>query len=349
MTQRDPLRGDSGNGCERSWCERIPKAELHLHLEGAIPLEALWALVQKYGGDPLVPDLATLRERFTYQDFAHFIQAWNWKNCFLREYEDFAFLAEAVARDLERQHIRYVEAFFSPSDFREHGLEPQGLAQAIRAGLDRVAGIEVALIADLVRNRGPQGTAETLAKVAEVRDQGIIGIGIGGSEAAFPPELFVDVYAEARRLGFHTTVHAGEAAGPASVWGALLALRAERIGHGTRAIEDTVLMDYLTEHRVPVEMCPISNVCTGVVPSLADHPIRRFFERGISVTVNTDDPGMFGNSLAGEYQQLQQVLGFTREEIRVLVLNALETSWLPDERRRQLVASFQADPAWGEE
>lgn len=346
---RDRAEDDGRPEAGASWCERIPKAELHLHLEGAIPLDALWELVQKYGGDPLVPDLATLRARFVYQDFAHFIQAWNWKNCFLRECEDFTFVAEAVAQDLLRQNIRYVEAFFSPSDFREHALTPQGLAVAIRAGLERVPGVEVALIADLVRNRGARGTAETLADVAEVRDQGIIGIGIGGSEAAFPPELFTDVYAEARRLGFHTTVHAGEAAGPASVWGALCALHAERIGHGTRAIEDPALMDYLAEHRVPIEMCPISNVRTGVVPTLADHPIRRFFERGIPVTVNTDDPGMFGNSLAGEYEQLQQVLGFTRKEIRTLVLNAIETSWLPDDRKRQLAAAFQADPAWGEE
>ncbi|MGB8647562.1 MAG: adenosine deaminase [Anaerolineae bacterium] len=330
----------------KSWYDAVPKVELHLHLEGAIPLPAMWQLVQKYGGDPEVRDFAALARKFAYRDFPHFIEVWIWHCQYLREHEDFTFIAQAVAQDLAAQNIRYVEAFYSPSDFARHGLTPQGITRAIRTGLDRVSQVQVALIADLVRDTGPARAAQTLAQVNEVRDQGVIGIGIGGSEQAFPPEPFAPVYAEARRLGFHTTAHAGEAAGAASVWGALNTLQAERIGHGTRAEEDPALLEALAARRIPLEMCPLSNVCTGVVPSIDAHPIRRYFERGLRVTVNTDDPRMFGNSLADEYRLLEERLGFSRAEIRTLILNAVDAGWLSQDKKTELVASLQIDPGW---
>ncbi len=323
-----------------SWFERIPKVELHLHLEGAIPHQALWELVQKYGGHPSFPDLAALERKFEYRDFSHFLQVWVWKSQFLCEYEDFTFFAAAVARDLARQNIRYVEAFFSPADFHGRGLQTQRLTEAIRGGLSQVPGVEVALVADLTRDFGPQKAAATLAQVNEVRDLGVIGIGIGGSEQEFPPKPFAKVYEEARRLGFHTTAHAGEAAGAESVWGAIRCLHVERIGHGTRAEEDESLLDYLVEQQIPLEMCPISNVRTRVVNSIEEHPVRRYFERGIAVTVNTDDPKMFGNSLADEYRLLADKLGFSRDEIRTLILQGIEASWLPKARKQRLVEAF---------
>jgi adenosine deaminase len=328
------------------WYERIPKVELHLHLEGAIPYPALWELVRKYGGDPSVPDLTALKQRFIFRDFPHFIDTWIWKNQFLREYEDFTFIAEAVARDLASQNIRYVEAFYSPPDFARHGLQTQTLTEAIRTGLDRVLETDVALVADLIRGNDPQHAARTLTELHEVRDLGIIGIGIGGSEQLHPPEPFAAVYEEARQLGFHTSAHAGEAAGAESVWGALRALRAERIGHGTRAEEDPALLDYLAEHAIPLEMCPLSNVRTGVVPSIEAHPVRRYFERGILVTVNTDDPKMFGNTLAEEYALLVEKLDFTHDDVRTVILNGIRASWMPETRKQALIADFTTDPAW---
>ncbi|MBN1504742.1 MAG: adenosine deaminase [Candidatus Eisenbacteria bacterium] len=313
----------------RHWLHGMPKLELHLHLEGAIPHNALWQLIQKYGGDPEIPDQEALERKFQYPDFPGFIQTWLWKNTFLREYEDFAFVAEAVARSLAEQNILYAEVFFSPGDFARFGLKTQRIAEAIRAGLAREARVRVALIADLIRDFPPERAARTLAEAAEVKALGIVGVGLGGSEQEFPPEPFAPVYEEARRLGFHTTAHAGEAAGSESVWGALRSLRAERIGHATRAEEDPKLLDYLAEHRIPLELCPVSNIRTGVVGKIEDHPVRRYFDRGLLVTVNTDDPGMFGNSLAGEYRLLEERLGFSHEEIRRLTLNALEASWLP--------------------
>ena len=174
----------------RDWLKDIPKVELHLHLEGAIPLDALWQLVQKYGGDPDVPNMESIHKKFLYKDFPHFIDTWMWKNKYLREYDDFTFIAEAVARDLAQQNIRYVEAFYSPPDFYINGLQTQALTEAIRKGLERVPQVEVALVADLVRNYGPEQGERTLKEVYEVKSLGVIGIGIGGAEHSAPPEPY---------------------------------------------------------------------------------------------------------------------------------------------------------------
>jgi adenosine deaminase len=267
----------------------------------------------------------------------------------LRTYEDFTFIAEAVARDLAQQHIRYVEAFFSPPRFAHFGLTTQRLTEAIRTGLTRVPEIEVALVPDLVRDYGPERAAVTLQEVAETRDLSVVGIGMGGSEHRFPPEPFTEVFAHARRLGLPTTVHAGEAAGAASIWGAVRALGVDRIGHGTRAEEDEALLDYLAEHAIPLELCPLSNVCTGVVASIAEHPVRRYVDRGLKVTINTDDPKMFGNSLAEEFRVLSEHFGFSRQEIRTLIVQGIEAAWLPAERKQELVRAFAAESVWKEE
>jgi adenosine deaminase len=328
------------------WYERLPKVELHLHLEGALPLPCLWTLVQKYGGDPTLASLEDLRRRFTFTNFAHFIETWVWKNQFLREYEDFTFFSEAFANDLAAQNIRYAEVHFCPSSFCDFGLEIPRLVEAIRAGLNRVPQTEITLITDLIRDSSQDRAARTLAEVNEVRGLGIIGVGLGGPEQDFPPEPFADLYDQARKLGFHTTAHAGEAAGAESIWGALRSLKVERIGHGIRAHEDPTLLEYLREKRIPIEMCPLSNVSTAVVPSLEAHPIRRYYDLGLLISVNTDDPMMFNNSLAQEYRLLVERLGFTPDDVRQLILNGVKSAWLPEERKQALAATFQANPAW---
>jgi adenosine deaminase len=329
-----------------TWYSRLPKVELHVHLEGAIPHEALFDLIQKYGGDPSVPDVTALEKRFEYKDFAKFIEAWSWKNQFLREYEDFSHVAELTARDMAGQNIRYAELFFSPSLFVRHGLDVQELTRAVRAGLSRVSQIETALIADLVRDYGPEFEMTTLKKLNEVKSEGVIGIGIGGSENEFPPETFESLYEEARHMGFRTNAHAGEAAGTQSIWSAIRHLHVDRIGHGTRAHEDPELLDYLAEHAIPLELCPVSNVRTGVISAIAEHPIRDYFRRGLIVSVNTDDPKMFATALAEEYGLLEQECGFTRQEICRLILLGVESSWLPEDRKTSLATSFRNEPSW---
>ena len=324
MTERD------------AWLAGLPKAELHLHLEGAIPLPALFELIEAAGGDPAVPTVEALRDRLVYPDFPAFIDAWIWKNGFLRTYGDFTFIAEAVARDLARQNICYAELFFSPGRFADRGLTTAGLAAAIRSGFDRIPEVTLYLIADLVRDLGPQNAARTLAEVVEVAGEaGIPGIGIGGSEHLYPPEPFAAVYEEARKAGLRTSAHAGEAAGAESVRGAVEALRVDRIGHALRAEEDEAVVDLLARSNTVLELCPLSNLATGVIGRIEDHPVRRYWERGLDITINTDDPGMFHNSLADEYAVLMDVFGFGRDEIRRLAAAALEGAWCgPDEKAR---------------
>lgn len=330
------------NWSMRDW-STMPKAEIHLHLEGAIPLPTLWELIEHHGGDPVIRTSDQLSEWFTYRDFTHFIETWTWMNGFLRDYDDFEFVAEAVARHLVGQNIVYVEAFFSPSDFRQHGLEAQGIAKAIRTGLDRVTGIEVALIVDLVRDRGPQGTARTLAAIKEVASEaGVIGIGIGGLEVAHPPEQFAQVYRDAEAAGFRLTAHAGEEGGPESVWGALRCLRVERIGHGVRSVEDPELMEYLVEHQIPLEVCPTSNLRTGVVGHWDEHPVTELIEAGALVTINTDDPAMFDTDLASEFETLTNQVGLPDSALKKLTLAVVEASWASSATRSRLVQEIEA-------
>lgn len=330
------------------WYHEVPKVELHVHLEGAIPHTALFELIQKYGGDPAVPDIAALTKRFEYRDFGQFIETWAWKNNFLREYEDFSFIAEMTAADMAEQNIRYAEMFFSPSIFARRGLAVQELVRAIQSGFLRIPQIEIALIADLVRDYGPESEIAMLPQLQEVKNLGVIAIGIGGSEHEFPPGPFKPLYEEARRMGFHTNAHAGEASGAQSIWDAIHCLGAERIGHGVRARENGNLIEYLAEHKIPLEMCPGSNVRTGVVRNIYEHPIREYFEEGLVVTVNTDDPKMFQTSLAGEYRQMEQVFGFTKSEICQIILQTIHSSWLPDERKKALAAEFHKERCWRE-
>jgi adenosine deaminase len=331
-----------------AWHERLPKVELHIHLEGAIPKATLWELMTKYGGDAAIRTRDDLERALVYRDFRGFLKMWVWMIGYLREYDDYTLIGEAVARDLARQKIRYVEGFFSPPDYRRSKLDPLRVTEALRAGLNRVSAIEVALIADLVRDRGAEHARNLLERMGEMRDRGVIGIGIGGWEPGFPPELFEATYERARALGFRTTAHAGEAAGPASVWGAVRALRVDRIGHATRAAEDAELVKHLADRRIPLELCPLSNLRTGVIASVGAHPLRQYFDAGIPVSLNTDDPLFFGNSLAMELESAQRAHRFTRDEIRRLVLSSVEATWLSAERKKRLAAEFQRDPGWNE-
>ena len=320
----------------------IPKIENHLHLEGAIPLETLWTLIQKYGGDKSVSNIEKLKEKFMYRNFNHFLETWLWKNTFIREYEDFTFLSDAVFKDLGKQNIKYAEIFISPSEFRST-LEIQKIIEAISKSINVNPEICVSLIVDLVRNLGSENAMKTLYEINEVKDMGIIGIGLGGAEKEYPPELFTDVFEKARNLGFKTTAHAGEAAGPQSIWGAIKKLKVNRIGHGTRAIEDPELLNYLADNQIPVELCPLSNLRTKVIDSIEEHPVRTFIDMGIPVSINTDDPKMFGNSLAEEYQALKDNFNFSDDDIYKIIRNSIHTTWLEENEKSTLINKFREE------
>jgi adenosine deaminase len=321
---------------------QMPKIELHIHLEGAIPVNSLWELVVKYGGNKSISGPQQLNERFRYKDFPHFIDTWRWKNQFLREYEDFTFIAREVAKDLISQNIRYVEMFYTPSDHFYKNIELQKLTEAINEGISYYSDeIDIFLIADLCRDTGPVAGMSVVQGLIEMKDSRVIGIGIGGSEHKYPPEPYRDVYEKARLYGFGTTAHAGEASGAESIWGAVKELRVDRIGHGTRAFEDTSLISYLKEEETPLEMCPISNVRTGVVSSIENHPVRDYFDWGLNVFVNTDDPKMFNNSMDDEYISLIEKCGFELADIKRLVLNSINAAWCGDDKKKQMISEVE--------
>jgi len=325
----------------------MPKTELHLHLEGAIPLETLYNLIQRRGGDPSISTLEDLERKLIYTDFAHFIDVWTWKNTFIREERDFEEITYQVLRGLSKQNVKYLEAFYSPGDYRRQGLSVQRITEYIIRGKERAYhdfGIRCELIVDLIRDHGPEVGMQRLDEVTPYLGKGVIGIGLGGSEQTFPADPYEFVYKEAKRRGFRLTAHAGEGAGPESIWTAIKKLGCERIGHGVRAKEDPQLISFLKERQIPLEICVVSNVKTRVFKSVEAHPIKQYFEDGLMVTVNSDDPTMFNTSITQEYLLLTQKLGFTLRDIKRLAMNGIEASFMSDKDKEAMKSQF--DKEW---
>jgi adenosine deaminase len=285
-----------------------------------------------------VANVAQLKDKFKYRDFDHFIDMWIWKNQFLREYEDFKLISDAVFNDLTNQNVKYAEIFISPSLFRKN-LQTQEIVEAIASSVQTNTKIKINLIVDLVRDYG-QNEMRTLHEVNEVKHLGIIGIGIGGTEHKYPPELFINIFNQAREYGFRTTAHAGEAAGPESIWKAIKDLKVDRIGHGTKAVEDPELLDYISINKIPVELCPLSNLRTGVIESFEKHPFLTYLKKGIPISINTDDPKMFGNTLAEEYEQLMITFQLTFNEVVSIIRDSIQTTWLDEKAKTKLMEEF---------
>jgi len=326
----------------------IPKVELHLHLEGAIPLNTLFGFVQRRGNNKLIKNLKDLKKRLVYSNFAQFIKVWLWKNAFITEYEDFEELAYRVLQNLSQQKVKYVEAFYSPRDFtfRNKKLSACGITESLIKGKRKAFddfGIRSELIVDVVRDYGPRMGMGLIKELSTYLGRGLIGIGLGGSEKLFPAGLFSKVYQEARERGFRLTAHAGEAAGAKSIWAALNELGAERIGHGLRAYEDPQLINYLQERQTPLEMCVVSNIKTRVCKSFKEHPIRDYFKEGLMVTINSDDPAMFNTSITNEYLVLIQKFGFSLEEIRKINFNSIQASFMTDEGKDTMKGAFNKE------
>jgi len=247
-----------------------------------------------------------------------------------------------MLEDEARCNVRHVEASFSAPDHVRRGLDYalmlNAINRAIRRGR-RELGVSCQIRVDLVRNYGPDVGMEVLDWI-EGRGENIVAVDIGGTEHGFPPEPYAPVYRRASEMGLRLVAHAGEAAGVESVWGAVKALDVERIGHGVTARGSPELMDYLAERGVTIEACPVSNVRTGVIGSVGEHPIREFMVRGINVTVNSDDPSMFGTDMNNEYIQLHRQLGFTVDELFQLSLNAVDSSFLPEHEKQAMRGSF---------
>ncbi|MCX6561077.1 MAG: adenosine deaminase [Candidatus Aminicenantes bacterium] len=322
---------------DRAFLERMPKVELHVHLEGAIPIGSLRLLAEKYGRDlDADPGWAVLRDR-AFRGFPDFVAAWRLISGCLREAEDYRLIAGAVARDLIRQGIRYAEVLFSPTLDAVKPLGPQRIVEAVAAGFAPHCGmLTIRLVADAVRDNGPAEALGLAEALAEMDHPLVAGMGLGGSEVDHPPAPFAPAFERARRAGLRTEAHAGETAGPESIRKALDSLRVDRISHGVRAASDPALIDRLARERIPLAMCPTSNLRLGAVARIEDHPAAAFLRRGLCVSLATDDPAVFGCDLPGEFALLDAAFGLIEDEVRRLSRNAVEAAWCGDADKARL-------------
>jgi len=321
----------------------MPKVELHVHLEGSIRPATLLKLARRNGVTLPATDPEGLAEFYRFRDFDHFIQVYITISRCLKTVADFSLIAYEFGADMARQNIRYAEVTFTPyTNVHNTGLPFDEILAGLNDGRDRARadfGIDLAWVLDISRN-DRESRHQVASWAASAVDRGVIGFGLGGTERDHPPEWYADAFALAREAGLHSLPHAGEVVGPESVWGALRALKAERLGHGVRSVEDPDLVAYLREHQVPLEVCPTSNLCLGVYDTYEQHPIRRLWDQGLYITLNSDDPPMFNTDLVAEYRALAHHLGFDAGELEQLGLNALQACYLPASRKAEMERTF---------
>lgn len=329
----------------RDYLRGLPKCELHLHLEGTIVAETLVTLSERHDPAPLT--LQAARALYIYEDFQGFLMAFKQVSERLQTPDDYELIAYEMIHRLAAQGIRHAEVYLSIGiilRFKQH-LQVEDVLAAIERGRIRAEQqfhTTIFWIFDAVRHFGPDEAAIVFQKAAALKDQypSIIGIGIGGDEARGPAEDFRALYAEAKAAGLHLTVHAGESVPANSIWSAIN-IGAERLGHALSAVDDPDLLDLLAERQIPLELNVTSNLRTGCCRSIDTHPVRHYFERGLMVTLNSDDPPMFGADLLDEYETVQRHFEFTDEQMRELAGNSIEASFLPPERKLALLRELE--------
>jgi aminodeoxyfutalosine deaminase len=315
-----------------SLTQSLPKAELHLHLEGTVTPATLAELRQRRG---TATTLAEAQALYQYEDFCGFLMAFKTLTESLQTPEDYELITYRLMEQLKAENVLHAEVYVSVGVClwrnQDFGAIFEGLERGRERG-ERDFGVSLLWIFDAVRQFGGEAAQRVFGLAAKYRDRNVIGIGIGGDEQKAPPERFREQYAFAADHGLHLTAHAGESAGPESIWGALN-LGAERIGHGLTADRDKELVEELATRQIPIEICMTSNVRTRCCMNLHDHPVRRYFDQGLMITLNSDDPAMFGITLNQEYELAQEEFSFTDDHLRELARNSFEASFLPPEKK----------------
>lgn len=319
----------------------LPKAELHLHLEGSIEPATLLELRTRHGKTSTLPEVEQV---YQYQDFTGFLMAFKTVTEDLQTPEDYELITYQLMQKLKTENVLHAEVYVSVGVCLWRNQNFDALFEGLERGRERGErdfGISLLWIFDAVRQFGPEAAQRVFELAARYRDCNVVAIGIGGDEQKGPPEVFRDAYAFAADQGLRLTAHAGESAGPESIWGALN-LRAERIGHGATAWQDPELVEELVTRQVPVEICLTSNLKTGCCKALSDHPLRNYFDQGVMVMLNSDDPAIFQTSLTREYQLAQDTFGFSDEHLREMARNSFEASFLPAEKKLEFLNLFDA-------
>ena len=329
----------------KDFLRTMPKFELHVHIEGAADANTYFEIAQKNDIDLPVESRQEWQRFFEFRDFPHFIEVYTAAVSCLKTTDDYGLLIDNFFKHQSEQNILYTEAYLSATFIIEQFEDEAALdaiEAAVIAGQDKY-GVVVNLIPDIARMM-PESQQQVLDFVLKGQRRGLfIGLGLGGLEKGFPAGLFTESFAEARRAGLRTVAHAGEADGPESIWGAIDGLQVERIGHGVRCIEDPALVETLRFRQIPLEVCPVSNYCLGIVKQGEMHPIREMFDAGLYCSINSDDPAMFSTSLNNEYTTLAS-LGFSWPELQQLNRNALDASFLGKAEKKHYRDQLQL---WG--
>ena len=332
----------------KNFIHRLPKVELHVHLEGSIQPATLLELARRNAVTLPADDEAGLQRWYRFTDFKHFIQVYLMISSCICTPEDIELIARDFLRGQAAQNIVYSEITFTPythfSTNRRIPFDEQldALTRA-REWAARELNVNCGWVFDLARNVRPVEHSQTVAEWAvQGKPHGVIGFGLGGIEAGNPPEWFAEAFAYARAHGLAAVPHAGEIAGAESIRGAVEILGAQRIGHGVRCLEDAALVELLREQQIPLEVCPTSNVCLGVAPSFAEHPLPRLIKAGLYVTLNSDDPPMFNTTLSDEYAKAAAAFGWNEAMLRKLALNAVNASLLSAAEKEMLASKVMA-------
>lgn len=324
----------------RSLIASLPKTEIHLHIEGLVSVDSIWSLISKHRLNLGIESKEDLKQRFHVTSLNEFIDLFIniIQACFLTE-DDLTYLINDARTYLTRNNIRYAEIFFAPTKLIRNGLDFDRMVERLDQGAEelRADGLEVRYIVDVSRGFGVENAMRNLDLTLANGSSNIIGLGLGGAEQAGPAKDYRPVFEKATAAGLKVVAHAGEDVGPESVWDTIEILGAQRIGHGISAIEDKKLMAELARRAVPLEICPTSNLFTRkYARTLQDHPIRSFYDSGMYVTVNTDDPTLFGVDLNDEYMRLYESGIFTVTELLQILKNGVFATFLPQDRKTDI-------------
>jgi aminodeoxyfutalosine deaminase len=331
----------AGAPTPNAFIRQLPKAELHLHLEGAVDPAILLELCKRHGDSATLDETEALSR---YTDFPRFLMAFKEVSAHLRGPEDYELVTYRLMQKLKEENVLHAEVYVAVGVCLYRKQDFPAIFEGLERGRARGArdfGVSLLWIFDATRHFGVEEAQKVFELAVRYEDRHVVGIGIGGDEIKGPPELFRGVYRYAEDHGLRLTAHAGETGSAESVWGALN-LHAERIGHGFTAGQDPDLIEELVYRQIPVEICITSNLRTGVCKSATEHPVKSYFDQGVMVTLNTDDPALFNTSLAREYQFAQETYGFTDEHLRELARNSFEASFLPAEKKLELLSLFDA-------
>jgi adenosine deaminase len=341
----------------QAFIQAMPKAEIHIHLEGAIQPETVLQLARRHNMTHRLPgdDVETLRRWFSFTDFPHFVKIYLTIQDMLRTAEDFALIVYENGADMAAQNIRYRELTVTPYTHTHYQQKQMPFDELLRGLEDgrtqakRDFGVEMRWVFDIPRNLAFDGNGRYLPEFADVTLEqaligqntgSVVGFGLGGNEVGAPPELFTHAFTRAKEAGLLSVPHAGETQGPASIWGSLRNLQADRIGHGVRAMEDPTLLAYLLEKQIPLEINPTSNTCLHIYPRAAMHPFPHLDKMGLLVTVNSDDPPLFNTNLVQEYALIAQQFHYDAANLARIARNAFVAAGVETAVKQSLLHEF---------